>query len=525
MRRFNTAGPCEPSRHYMIPPLSRLPEAFDLVDQGDYFALHAPRQTGKTTTLRALAKELSAAGKFAAIHFSCEEAEPAGDDFATAEPIVLFNLRRSAEARLALELRPPTVWPEAPSGSRLSAALGAWAEACPRPLALFFDEIDALQGESLRSVLRQLRAGFPDRPGRFPWSVALCGLRDVRDYKAASGGDATRMGTSSPFNVKVASPRLGDFSEAEVRALYAQHTEETGQVFTEEALARLFDLSQGQPWLTNALAREIIEKMRVLPPEMITLEHVEQAKERLILERATHLDSLAARLQEPRVQRILQPLLAGEVLMGDAYNNDRAYVRDLGLVAANSPLRVANPIYREVIVRVLSAFVQDNVTADPRSFVRPDGRLDFPRLLAEFVEFWKEHGEVLEGGMSYHEVAPQLVLMGYLQRIVNGGGTIDREYGVGRGRIDLYVRWPYQEAPGKRALQREAMELKVWAEGKPDPLAKGLVQLEKYLTALGLQEGTLVIFDRRPEAGAIEERTRFEEARTARGYAVRVLRG
>ena len=265
--------------------------------------------------------------------------------------------------------------------------------------------------------------------------------------------------------------------------------------------------------------------MRVLPPERITIEHVEQAKERMILERATHLDSLAARLQEPRVQRILEPLLAGEVLMGDAYNDDLAYVRDLGLVAPKSPLRVANPIYREVIVRVLSAFVQENVTADPRSLVRPDGRLDFPRLLAEFVELWKEHGEVLESGMSYHEVAPQLVLMGYLQRLVNGGGTIDREYGVGRGRIDLYVRWPYQAAPGKRALQREAMELKVWAKGKPDPLAKGLVQLEKHLTTLGLQEGTLVVFDRRPEAGAIEARTRFEEARTAKGYAVRVLRG
>ena len=525
MRRFNTAGPCEPSRHYMIPPLSRLPEAFDLVDRGDYFALHAPRQTGKTTTLRALAKELSAAGKFAAIHFTCEEAEPAGDDFATAEPIVLHSIRRYGDALPAAELHPPDPWPEAAPGSRIGAALRAWAGACPRPLVLFFDEIDALQGESLRSVLRQLRAGFPDRPERFPWSVALCGLRDVRDYKAASGGNTTRLGTSSPFNVKVKSPRLGDFSGAEVRALYGQHTTETGQVFSEEALARLFDLSRGQPWLTNALAREIVEEMRVVPPEPITIEHVETAKERLILERATHLDSLAARLHEPRVRRILEPLLAGQLLMGDAYNDDLAYVRDLGLVAAKSPIQIANPIYREVIVRVLSAFVQDNVTADPRSFVRTDGKLDFPLLLAEFVEFWKEHGEVLGGGMSYHEVAPQLVLMGYLQRIVNGGGTIDREYGVGRGRIDLYVRWPYQEADGKRALQREAMELKVWAKGKVDPLAKGLVQLEKYLDSLGLQEGTLVIFDRRPEAGAIEERTRFEQARTAKGYAVTVLRG
>ena len=109
--------------------------------------------------------------------------------------------------------------------------------------------------------------------------------------------------------------------------------------------------------------------------------------------------------------------------------------------------------------------------------------------------------------------------------LVNGGGYVDREYGVGRGRIDLCIRFPYQGKSGARAWQREAMELKVWAKGKADPLAKGLVQLEKYLDALGLQEGTLVIFDRRPEAEAIEERTRFEEARTAKGYAVKALRG
>jgi DNA polymerase III delta prime subunit len=524
MRRFNTAGPCEPSRHYMIPPLSRLPEAFDLVDQGHYFALHAPRQTGKTTTLRALARELIAAGKYAALCFTCEEGEPAGDDYEAAQRVVMHNMRFWSRIDLPPELRPPATWPEVPALGLLGAGIEAWAAACPRPLVLFFDEIDALRGESLRTVLRQLRAGFPARPESFAWSIVLCGLRDVRDYKTESGGDTSRLGTSSPFNVKVESPRLGDFSEAEVRALYGQHTEETGQIFSEEALVRLFDLSQGQPWLTNALGREVTEKLGVRPPEPITIEHVEQAKERLILERATHLDSLAAKLQEPRVRKVLQPILAGETLFGDAYNDDLAYVRDLGLVSPKSPLRIANPIYKEVIVRVLSAIVQENVTADPRSFVLPDRRLDFPRLLAEFVEFWKEHGELLEGGMSYHEVAPQLVLMGFLQRIVNGGGTIDREYGVGRGRIDLYVRWPYEDAEGKHALQREAVELKVWAKGKPDPLAKGLVQLEKYLERLGLREGVLVIFDRRPGAGSIEERIRFEEAQTAKGYAVTVLR-
>jgi hypothetical protein len=425
-RRFNTAGPCLSKYHYMIPPLGRLPEAPALVDRMGYFVVHAPRQTGKTTTLRALAAELTAAGVHAALHFSCELAEAAGDDFGTAQRGILGRIRRRADRSLPAELRPPP-WPEAAEADLLGAALSAWARACPRPLALFFDEIDALRGASLISVLRQLRDGYADRPEDFPASVVLCGLRDVRDYKAASGGDPSRLGTPSPFNIKLKSLRVGDFTPEEVRQLYGQHTAETGQVFTPEAVELAAELTAGQPWLVNALAAEIVEEMAVPAAEAITAGHVEQAKERLILARATHLDSLAAKLAEPRVLRVIQPVLAGTVAQFDDYDDDVQYVRDLGLVAPRAPVRVVNPIYREVIARVLGDKTEENVVADPRSFVRPDGRLDFAMLLREFAAFWREHGEILTSRTVYHEVAPQLVLMGYLQRIVNGGGLMEWE--------------------------------------------------------------------------------------------------
>lgn len=522
-RRFNTAGPCNPALHYMIAAERRLPEAPGLVEQGGYFVVHAPRQTGKTTALKDLARRLTATGRHAALHFSCEVGEAAGDDFGEAQRGLLSQLRQEAELFLPPELRPPP-FSEAPDSTLLGSALTAWAQACPQPLVLFFDEIDALRGQSLLSVLRQLRAGFPNRPAAFPASVVLCGLRDVRDYKAASGGDPERLGTSSPFNIKVKSLRVGDFTEEEVRELYAQHSAETGQSFSEQALARSFELTQGQPWLVNALAREIIEEMGVPAAEPITAEHVETAKERLILARATHLDSLVARLHEPRIRRVLEPLLAGTLgVDGDTYLDDLQYARDLGLCAPSNPVRVANPIYHEVIARVLAGAAESQVLAEPKSFVQPDGRLDFDRLLREFAAFWREHGEVLTAGASYHEVAPQLVLMAFLQRVINGGGFVTREYGVGRGRIDLLVRWPYLEG-GQRHWQRHALELKVWREGEKDPLPRGLAQLDTYLERLGLSEGVLVVFDRRKEAGDTESRTCFEETRTPAGRKVTLLR-
>ncbi len=527
-RRFNTAGPCLAWMHYMIPPERRLPEAPGLVEELGYFVVHAPRQTGKTTALRALAQDLTALGRYAALHFSCEEGEVAGDDYGAAQRAVLGAVRRRAEVDLPPDLRPPPFSQEAYEGM-LGDFSTVWARACPRPLVLFFDEVDALQGKSLVSVLRQLRASYPDRPKSFPASVVLCGLRDVRDYKAASGGDPQRFGTSSPFNIKLTSLRLGDFTPDEVRELYGQHTADTGQVFSDAAIVRAVEVTAGQPWLVNAIAREIVEKIVPSPEETILVEHVDEAKERLIQARATHLDSLVAKLNEPRVKRVIEPILAGTVAAEDmTYQDDVSYVRDLGLAARDLPLRIANPIYKEVIARVLASGVEERVLAVPRSFVLPDGRLAFRRLLREFAAFWQEHGEVLAAGLPYHEVAPQLVLMAYLQRVVNGGGVIDREYGVGRGRIDLLVRWPYRDANGARRVQRRAIEMKLWRDGEPDPRSKGLEQLDGYLARLGLpsrrsRAAVLVIFDRRARRGRAVG-PRFEDAVAPSGRRLIVLR-
>lgn len=524
MRYFNTVGPCDSDLHYMLPVDERLPDARLFIDYGFYFVLHAPRQSGKTTALLGLARELTAAGRYVALSFSCEVGEPFGDDVGAVEDVLLKSIRESAEIQnLAPELLPPAPWPDAPAGSRLKAGLTAWVRQCPRPVVLLFDEIDALRGESLRSVLRQLRAGYTQQRKNFVHSLALCGLRDVRDYKAASGGDPSRLGTSSPFNIKIESIRLTDFTKDEVTALYKQHTAESGQEFDDKAIDLAFCYTQGQPWLVNALAWEILFKMRV--GDTITIDHVETAKERLILARATHLDSLIDKLNQPRVQRVLEPIIAGAELVDDTtYDDDVAYTRDLGLIAPGKYLRIANPIYQEVIVRVLGGRTESMIAATPAGFRLPDGRIDFPRLLQEFSAFWIQHGDVLASRDNYHEAAAQLVLMAYLHRIVNGAGFIDREVGVGRGRIDLLVRQPYQAPDGHRAQQREALELKVWAAHQADPLPEALIQLDRYLDRLGLDTGTLVLFDRRPTAAPIAERTRFDTATTPSGRKVTVLR-
>ena len=183
----------------------------------------------------------------------------------------------------------------------------------PSPLILLIDEIDALVGDTLLAVLRQLRAGYPRRPAGFPHSVVLCGVRDVRDYRIRSSAENAVIAGGSAFNIKAKSLRLGDFSQGQTHALLAQHTAETGQTFTRDALDTIWNQTQGQPWLVNALAYEACfwNEAGRDRTRSITAGHIIEAQEQLILNRETHLDQLADKLQEDRVRRVIEPLLSG----------------------------------------------------------------------------------------------------------------------------------------------------------------------------------------------------------------------
>jgi type II secretory pathway predicted ATPase ExeA len=514
-RWFNTAGPCQSDIHYMLSPTKRLPEIERLIEQRTYFVFHAPRQTGKTTAMIALAQQLTDSGHYTSVMVSVEVGSPFNHAPDIAEEAILDAWYDTARVYLPAELRPQPVEPPAKSGRKIGAALRQWAETSPRPLVLFIDEIDSLQNENLLSVLRQLRDGYPSRPRAFPHSLGLIGLRDVRDYKVASGG-SDRLNTASPFNIKVKSLTLRDFNAAEVATLYGQHTLETGQVFTPEAIAYAFKLTQGQPWLVNALAKEIVEEIVIDPSQTITVEDFQQAKEILIQRRDTHLDSLAERLREPRVRAIIEPMLSGKEL-GETPDDDRQFLVDLGLVRRDPEggLVIANPIYREVIPRVLTGGTQDSLPRIAPTWLTAEGELDSDRLLDAFLAFWRQHGEPLLRSASYHEIAPHIVLMAFLHRVVNGGGTLDREYAIGSDRMDICLRY------GKATL---GMELKVWRDNRSDPLKPGLNQLDSYLARLGLATGWLVIFDQRSGRPAIEERTTTETASTANGRPITVIR-
>jgi hypothetical protein len=489
---FNTSGPCIPGEHYMLPPERRLGPVLELIEAHRYFTLHAGRQTGKTTSAMWLEDHLNATGRWRAVWVDLETARET-PDVAQAMAAIVKVLER------ALELRHPDLpRPEAAERADMLAApqsailsyLSRLAALAPLPLALLCDEVDGLVGEAMVSFLTQLRHGYIERSRvPFPASVVLVGQRQVRDYVLRQEDRQTLawLGTTSPFNITAESKTLGPFTEAEVAELLAQHTAVTGQRFQPEAVARIWKLGGGHPWLTNALADHMVRRDVRDRSVEITAAHVEAAKETIILERRTHIDSLVARLREERVRRIIAPMLVGGAITGDALDDDFAYVVGLGLVRLHDgQWAIANPIYQEVIPRALTFVYQGQIAVKPAAFVRLDGALDMVKLMADWQVFWRKDGHLAAEGFGYGEAGPHLMLMAFLQRVVNGGGRIEREYGLGRGALDLMVEW---------RGQRHAIEVKLRRDSETEEDA--LDQLVGYLDHAGLQEGWLVMFDLR----------------------------
>ena len=131
-----------------------------------------------------------------------------------------------------------------------------------------------------------------------------------------------------------------------------------------------------------------------------------------------------------------------------------------------------------------------------------DGRLDMTKLLSAFRTFFGEHAEHWLAQLGeYREAGPQLLLQAYLQRVVNSGGRIEREYGLGRGRTDLLVRWPREAGQPSDLWERFVVECKVLRDTDRKGLARtverGVEQTLGYMARCGAEEGHLVVMDRR----------------------------
>lgn len=499
-RFFNTEGPVNPVDHYTIPMADRLnlEEILELIGRKKYFILHAPRQTGKTSALLALMDLLNSCGEYTTLYVNVEAAQAFRENIIQAMKSIAGEIREKAMIQLE-DTYPETLYnrilKESGFNDALKVMLSRWSSHNSKPIVLFIDEIDSLVGDTLISVLRQLRSGYTDRPKNFPQSIILCGVRDIRDYRIKSKGKEVITGGSA-YNIKAESLRLGDFSRTEIQKLLLMHTEDTGQIFEPGIVDTFEALTRGQPWLVNALGYQCCFRNKEGRDRSVTITKnmVKDAAEEIIQRRETHLDQLTDKLKEERVRRVILPILSGSGNIISIPEDDVQYVEDLGLIRRKPQIDIANPIYREVIPRALVHTTQDQITHQTAWYITPEGKLDLSKLINAFQQFFREHSEHWLERFDYREAGPQLLMQAFLQRIVNGGGRVEREYALGSMRTDLLVTWPYDKDKKQIAI----IELKI-RHGSLEAVKKqGMRQTVEYMDRCGGEEGCLIIFDKTP---------------------------
>jgi len=500
---FNTTGPCNPDRHYMLPPEDRLVGAqlHRYIRDELYWVLHAPRQTGKTTFLQSWMRDINNGGDAVACYVSVERCQGIGDT-ERAMPALCNAIKDYTKVFGIPVPQESTTDPL----SLLHNILINWSElVAPKPLIVLFDEVDVIEGETMISFLRQLRGGFASRGiGKFPVSIALVGMRDLKDYITASTG-GREPNPGSPFNIKENSAELSFFNRGDIAHLFAQRTDETGQQITQEALDYVYEQSMGQPWIVNSLfKRATLYILGEESTKTVALEHVAQARQDMIMARETHLDSLAVRLKEKRIRDIVQLILIGDNGANlDMHHPDVMLAMDLGLIKWDTDrgFMIANPIYEDILTRTLHSVYFTQVPP-PSSWrwQKPDGRLDMDALLHEFQDFWRNHSDTWGQWTNYTHAFPHLLLMAFLQRVVNATGRVEREYASGSGRMDLAVEYKGEWNIIEIKLLRSKQTFEYVK-------AQGLKQVTRYHQTFTPPVGChkhitgvyLIIFDRRPK--------------------------
>jgi hypothetical protein len=375
--------------------------------------------------------------------------------------------------------------------------LSLLCEKLDKKLVVFFDDVDLIQEQALRSFLEQIRVGITHRETTpFPCSIAMIGMNNICDYKINVGPGSDTQDSDRSYNMIKESLTLCDFTESQINELYSQHTEATGQLFADEAISKAWYWSEGQPWLVNALASEVVENILDNDNKTtITSEHIDQAANNIMEKRGKHIDSFLCHLNDPRVWRIVEPMLAtsdntarqdDSTNNSPTLNNDLDFCKNMGIVKEENGLRPANPIYACTMVRYLNWNYQSKIDKELGSKWMDGKNIDMSGLLREFQKFWANNSEKYLSGFPFVEAGPHILLSAFLQRMVYGVGVVINKFAKSQACAGIVVQY----AGNSYIIGIKDSDI-------TENETKNVDLISRYMNDLLSREGWLVVFDRK----------------------------
>jgi hypothetical protein len=345
-RFFEGSGEVDPSVSYHV-YLKNVVNPYNediqkMINKGRYFCIFAPRQSGKTTFFKDLCAMLEKDSLYVPIVLSFQY-------FRSMETTQFYNhIQEALYSQLIKRLKAvgchklPTILnlleihqlTDHAGFYRLFSKLNEIVT--EKRIVIFIDEFDGIpisELENFLTVLRELYQQYKMRANKALYSVGLVGVRDIT--KLVVGG-------ISPFNIadQVKLPR---FSLNDVQELYGQYTQETGQPFDQQAILKIFNETNGQPWLVNRLAIILTNNIKPETTALITSEDVDMATEMLLQERNAHFDNLSQKLEA--CKDTFEKIISDNVKYNPE-NKDQVHLEQYGLVINKNGMAVAlNPIY------------------------------------------------------------------------------------------------------------------------------------------------------------------------------------
>lgn len=472
-RKFNTTGPCDPTRHYTVMREALIDTGRAKVAEGEFFTLFAPRQSGKTTYFQLLLARLNQEG-YTAIWLSFEALKTA----TRAEfyrGLTLRLQRRLAEHGLNMPLTIES-----------SVTLGDFFSAVPtQKMVLIIDEFEGIPDELLSEVMHTFREIYHQKADYALHSLLLVGVSTIADLV---------VGPASPFNI-AAQLEIPYFSPAEVTELVEQYVSETGQPFDEAVIRAIYENTQGQPGLVCALCQHLVSQSVTDTRQPITMSDFYLTLRHFLTERAYH--NLMNIVQKAKQRRsfMLKLLFQPSAIPFSVYDEDMAWLQANGVVEnIDGYAEVAVPLYKKVLVTAFRPTINgeaEHYLTSARDvlgdYVTADGsRLNLSALLESYRAYVQRRGFRAFDTETLREGAWHYSLDGYLSFFIERlGGQTFVEVPSGRGRTDILIR--YRE-------QSYIIEVKVFSDKSYFKAGKG--QLLAYLKSEGLAEGYYVVFSK-----------------------------
>ena len=407
MKEFNTTGVCIPEKHYMVDISEKLAKIEKMVEKGRYFTINRPRQTGKTTTIYLLTKELIKKDYFVLkMSFEAKSTKIFTSEkrfiksfLKEIERNIKFRVKKNKEKLLSLIKNKKDFLDNLSELSYLITDLVLMAE---KEVVLIINEVDKSTNNQLfldfLGILRNkylLREQSEDKTFR---SVILAGVHDVKNLKLKLRPDEERK-YNSPWNIAVEFDIDMDFNVKEIKTMLKDYKEDRDVAMNINEIAkRIHYYTSGQPFLVSKLA-EIVDN-KIMPEKVNNewgIKDIDEAMKIILNQSNTNFESLVKNLEN---NKELYDLVNDIIIEGKriSYNLHNPVIEKgeiYGILKKdNNLVRVHNKIYEQIIYNYMTSKIETNVEAEMYNFrdnfISTSGKLNMKKVLTKFQQFIKK---------------------------------------------------------------------------------------------------------------------------------------